>query len=232
MTECSTDCKGGVLGLETLRAEKLAQEIRAAKADADLAETLAEAARLAHRKDLRRWNFETAGDAESRVFRFPTSINQDSVSTVIDTLSRWDRLDADEPDRRYEVVLTSPGGMIMPGVSLYNFLRRLGERRPLITVASGFCASMATVVHQAGTRRLIERGTSYLIHDASGSAYGDVSSLRDQADWMDRINRDLHRFLSERSTLSVEEIGERSKRRDWTLTAEEAVELGFADELV
>jgi len=215
-----------------LTAEKLSHEIRSAKADADMAETLAQAATLAHEKDLRRWRFETAGDADSRVFRFPTSINQESVSAVIDTLSRWDRLDADKPDRKYELYLTSPGGAIMPGVSLYNFLLRLAARRPLITVASGFCASMATVIHQAGTQRLIEAGTSYLIHDASASAYGDVSSLRDQADWIDRINRDLHAFLAKRSNLSVDEISEKAKRRDWTLTAEETVEFGFADALI
>lgn len=217
---------------DSLKAEKLREEIRAARADADLAETLTEAARLAHSKDVRRWNFETAGDSDQRIFRFPASINQESVSTVIDTLSRWDRLDAEQPDREYRLYLTSPGGMIMPGISLYNFLCQLATRRPLVTIASGFCASMATVIHQAGSRRLIEGGTSYLIHDASGSAYGDVSTLRDQADWMDRINRDLHRFLSRRSNLSIEEIGERSKRRDWTLTAEETVDLGFADEVI
>jgi ATP-dependent protease ClpP protease subunit len=217
--------------LNNLAAEKLTQEIRAAKADADLAETLSDAAKLAHAKDMRRWSFETAGDADSRVFRFPSSINQDSVNSVIDTMSRWDRLDA-ENDRPFYLYLTSPGGMIMPGISLYNFLLRLAKHRPLITVASGFCASMATVIHQAGTERLIEAGTSYLIHDASGSAYGDVSSLRDQADWMDRINADLHKFLSQRSKLTVAEIGEKAKRRDWTLTAEETVELGFADALI
>lgn len=217
---------------DSLKAEKLREEIRAARADADLAETLTEAARLAHSKDVRRWNFETAGDSDQRIFRFPASINQESTSTVIDTLSRWDRLDTEQPDREYRLYLTSPGGMIMPGISLYNFLCQLATRRPLVTIASGFCASMATVIHQAGTRRLIEGGTSYLIHDASGSAYGDVSTLRDQADWMDRINRDLHRFLSRRSNLSIEEIGERSKRRDWTLTAEETVDLGFADEVI
>lgn len=217
--------------LTALEAEKLAHEVRAARADADLAETLADAARLAHAKDMRRWRFETAGDSEARVMRFPQSVHQESVSSVIDTMSRWDRIDGDDA-REYWLYLTSPGGMIMPGISLFNFIKRLSVRRPVVTVASGFCASMATVIHQSGTRRLIERGTSYLIHDASGSAYGDVSSLRDQADWMDRINRDLHTFLSERSSLSVDEIAEKSKRRDWTLTAEETVELGFADELV
>jgi ATP-dependent protease ClpP protease subunit len=218
--------------LDALVAEKLTQEIRAAKADADLAETLSDAAKLAHSKDVRRWNFETAGDADSRVFRFPTSITQDSVSAVIDTLSRWDRLDVDKPERTYELYLTSPGGNIMPGVSLYNFLVRLARNRPLVTVASGFCASMATVIHQAGTTRLIEAGTSYLIHDASTSAYGDVSSLRDTAEWIERINKDLHSFLARRSTLSVEEIADKSKRKDWTLTAEQTVEFGFADGLI
>jgi ATP-dependent Clp endopeptidase proteolytic subunit ClpP len=217
--------------MQNLKAERLTEEIRAARADADLAETLAEAARLAHAKDMRRWMYDTAGDSDSRVLRFSSSVSQESVSTLIDTMSRWDRLDADS-DREYQLFITSPGGMIMPGISLFNFLRRLSQRRSLVTIASGFCASMATVIHQAGTERLIERGTSYLIHDASGSAYGDVSSLRDQAEWMDRINRDLHTFLSERSTLSVEEIAERSKRRDWTLTAEEAIEFGFADRMV
>jgi ATP-dependent Clp endopeptidase proteolytic subunit ClpP len=216
----------------SLKADELTQKIRAAKADADLAETLSDAAKLAHAKDVRRWEFETAGDADNRVFRFPTSISQDSVSAVIDTLSRWDRLDAARPDRTYELYLTSPGGNIMPGVSLYNFLVRLALKRPLVTVASGFCASMATVIHQAGTTRLIEAGTSYLIHDASSGAYGDVSSLRDQAEWIDRINTDLHRFLARRSTLTIEQIAEKSRRKDWTLTAEQTVEYGFADGLL
>jgi ATP-dependent protease ClpP protease subunit len=91
---------------------------------------------------------------------------------------------------------------------------------------------MATVLHQTGSTRLIERASSYLVHDASAGAYGDVHSLRDQAEWIERINQDLHKILAEKSNLSVAEIGEKAKRKDWTLNAEQTVEYGFADRVV
>lgn len=219
---------------EEIKALINAERLRAARADANLAETLAEAAELAHAKDVRRWLYDTAGDSEERIFRFTGEVNPNSVSGSIDLLSRWDRLDNANglQDRPFTIYFTSGGGQIMPGVSLHSFLSRLSQRRPVTTIASGFCASMATVLHQAGTVRKIERASSYLIHDASAGAYGDVSSLRDQAEWIERINHDLHLILAEKSKLSAEEIAEKAKRRDWTLTAEQAVEYGFADEVV
>lgn len=222
------------LNPDEIKAAINAEKLRAAKADANLAETLAEAAELAHAKDLRRWLFDTASDAEERIFRFTGEVGPSSVHGTIDLLSRWDRLDNanGHTDRPYTIYFTSGGGQIMPGVSLHSFLSRLSTRRPVTTIASGFCASMATVLHQAGTIRKIERASSYLIHDASAGAYGDVHSLRDQAEWIDRINHDLHLILAEKSKLSVDEIAEKAKRRDWTLNAEQTVEYGFADAVV
>lgn len=222
------------MNVDIVKGEILSEKLRAARADANLAETLAEAAALAHGKDLRRWLYDTAGDSEERVFRFTGEVTPSSVGGTIDLLGRWDRMDNANgaTDRPYTIYITSGGGMIMPGISLHSFLSRLATRRPVTTIASGFCASMATVLHQAGTVRKIERASSYLIHDASAGAYGDVSSLRDQADWIDRINTDLHKILAEKSNLTVPEIGERAKRKDWTLNAEQCVELGFADEVI
>lgn len=220
--------------IQAAKAERLAQLARAAKADADTAETLAEAAALAHLRDVRRWNYETAGDSEDRIFRFSAEVTPSTVAATIDQLGRWQRLDNRDgaDDRPYTFYITSGGGAVMPGISLLAALRRIAAQRPLTTVASGFVASMASVLFQAGTTRLIEPGTTLLIHDVSSGAYGDVHSLTDTAAWMARVNHDLHKVLAERSTLTVEEVAERSKRRDWTLTAEEAVELGFADEVV
>jgi len=220
--------------MEDLRTQILAEKLRAAKFDADMAGVLADAAHLAHAKDVRRWEFDTSGDSEERIFRFLGEVNSGSVQGTIDLLSRWDRMDnqSGHDDRPYTLYITSGGGQIMPGVSLHSFLSRLSVRRPLTTVASGFCASMATVLHQTGSTRLIERASSYLVHDASAGAYGDVHSLRDQAEWIERINQDLHKILAEKSNLSVAEIGEKAKRKDWTLNAEQTVEYGFADRVV
>lgn len=214
------------------RTEKEKHLARAAKADADTAETLAEAASLAHCRDLRHWEYETAGDSEQRIFRFATEVSPGSVQVTIDQIMRWHRLDSHRPDFGYTIYITSPGGAVMPGIGLYHCLKNLGKLRPLTTVVSGFCASMATIVYQAGTHRQIEQASSLLIHDISSVAAGDTHSLQDTATWMGVVNHDLHKILATRSTLTVDEIAERSKRRDWTLNAEQAVEYGFADEVI
>lgn len=212
---------------------------RAARADADLAESLAEAASLSQAKDERKWRFQQAGDDHARIARFSVEVTSNSCSTAIDVLSRWDRLDSEDDaallydDRRpFTLYITSGGGEIMPGIGLYSFLKQLASKRPLTTIASGLCASMATVIHQAGSTRLIERASSYLIHDASAGAVGNVHSLQDTATWIGRINDDLHGILAERSTLSKAELSEKARRRDWTLTATETVEYGFADRVI
>lgn len=215
---------------EYWQAQEMKHRAHAAEADARLADSLADAAELAFKKDLDRWQFENAGELDRYILRFPAAVDADTVRHSIDLLSRWDLLS--DPEQPFRIVLTSPGGEIFSGISLHAYLRELASRRPIVTVASGLCASMATVIHQAGTTRLIERATSYLIHDASSFARGNLDAMRDQVDWIGRINDDLHKILAERSTLTQAEIAERAKRKDWTLTAEEAVQYGFADEVI
>jgi len=98
-------------------------------------------------------------------------------------------------------------------------------------VASGVCASMATIIHQAGTKRVIEPGCSYMIHDVSGEVMGSLANMQDTMDWLAKLNSNLHEHLAEKSHKSVDEIAELSKRRDsWYMPAE-VVEMGFADEI-
>lgn len=217
--------------MRAIKLRKANAQAEGAEHDADLAHTLSQAASLAYRRDARRNAYDEAGDYFERIFRFAVPVSSASSLATIDQIGRWDRLDNAEgkPARPYYLYFTTPGGDIFPGISLYAAIKALGERRPVITVASGFVASMGTVLHQAGTVRLIERGSTYLIHNASAGAMGEVHSLMDTAKWIGRINDDLHRILAERSKLSTDQIAERAERRDWTLTAEETVENGFAD---
>ena len=65
-----------------------------------------------------------------------------------------------------------------------------------------------------------------------GGAIGSSSSLGDTVEFIGRLEERLLAILAERSVLSADQIRERWGRRDWWLTAEEAVDLGFADAVV
>jgi ATP-dependent Clp endopeptidase proteolytic subunit ClpP len=210
---------------------KATAEASAAQSDAHLAEFLAKSAGLAYQREKLRFDMEQGSDWNHRVFRFSDEINPRSVAHLIESMSCAMRIDRDNP-RPYTLYITSPGGLITPGISLHSFLKRLADNRPLTTVVSGFAASMATVVSQAGTHRQIEFGSTFLVHNASGVVSGETHSIQDQADWMRRMNAGLHRILAEKSRRTEAEIAARAERRDWNMTSDEALEHGFVDEVV
>lgn len=198
--------------------------------DANLAEYLSQTALISLKNEERRYTSGLAGDLNNRVYRFDDEVDEDSVSAAIETLSRWHRLDTENKDNRpYKFVICSGGGSVVHGMKLYSCLKSLGEYREIFTIGSGVVASMATILLQAGTTRLIEPGTSFLLHEVSGSSFGKINDLKDTMIWFQQLNFMLDSILASRSRLTVEEITELTTRKDVWLQPEQVVEKGFAD---
>jgi ATP-dependent Clp protease protease subunit len=200
------------------------------KIDNRTAEALAKSAEIALAREQLKDSWDAASNGRNRVYHFTEEVRVEAVDSAIDVLNRWQRLDKDNQNP-YRFVICSPGGAAIPGMKLYSTLKAIALTRPLITIASGFCASMATVLHQAGTTRVIEPGCSYMIHDVSGKVDGGLHDMQDQMDWLTKLNKHVHHVLAERSKLTVDEVAAQSKRRDCWYMPDEAIELGFADEI-
>lgn len=203
--------------------------------DNELAKSLSITAKLATDKEVLRAKWEAAAPAMHRIFYLGGPIDQNATATLIDTLSRWDRMDLEQgnPDRGYTVVITSPGGEVTYGFQAYSYLKGLAARRPLTISASGICASMATILHQAASegRRIIEPGCTYLLHEVSGQFQGRYDSAVDTTEWMKQLNAMMHRIFADRGTKSEEEIAAAISRRERFLSVEEVIEWGLADEV-
>lgn len=210
---------------EFFRAQTIGQEI-----DNRTAAALAASAEIALSREQLKDRWDAASNGRNRVYHFTDEVTPDSVEQTVDVLNRWSRLDKND-NRPWKFVICSPGGTIISGMKLYSTLKAVGQQRQLITVATGLCASMATVLHQAGTKRVIEPGCSYMIHDVSGQTLGNVSSMQDTIDWLNKLNRQMHIILAERSHKSVDEIAATSKRKDAWFMPEEVLEWGLADEI-
>ncbi len=230
-------------GLESLKTKaeirKLEAEAAYAEAqaeaqthDAALAKTLSETALISLRNEERRYNSGLAGDLNNRVYRFDDEVDEDSVNSAIETLSRWTRLDAAaNDDRPYKFVICSGGGSVVHGMKLYSCLKSIGQYREVITIGSGIVASMATVLLQAGTTRVIEPGTSFLLHEVSGGSVGKINDIKDTLAWFDQLNIMLNKILAERSKLDFEEVATLTSRKDVWLQPEEVIDKGFADRI-
>jgi ATP-dependent Clp endopeptidase proteolytic subunit ClpP len=199
------------------------------RAAADLRKSVAEAAKAElDLADARRRDDDARADAtRALVYTFYAEVNEDSARAAMQTLGVWSRR---EPGRPITVVLNSPGGRVLDGLALFDFLTRLraGGHHLRIEVL-GRAASMGGVLLQAGDERVIGANAFLLVHEVSGGAEGRSSELGDRMEFFDQMERRLLSILASRSTLTERQIKTKWSRKDWWLTAAEAVELGFAD---
>lgn len=211
------------VALEDLQAQKLEAEIRKLTLESERNEVaLATERRIAARK--------AASADEHKVYTFYDQVSVDSCYNAQGVLAEWSRSD---PGCPITIVLTSPGGSVTDGLGLYDYILSLRSIGHYVTVvALGMAASMGGVLLQAGDRRVIGPNAFLLIHEASAGTYGKVTDMQEQLAFVGRLQGKCLDILASRSTISRQVIARRWKKMDWWLDAEEAVEGGFADEIL
>ncbi len=169
---------------------------------------------------------------ENRVFPFYSSVQSGSVRACMEMIGEWARSEDPDPDTPFTIEITSPGGSVFDGLALFDYVKGLKAQGYVFhTYGTGLIASMATVLTQMGDKRILGKNSWFMIHELSDFIMGNLSEIEDGAKVARKINRNLTELLAERSTLTASQIEARSKRKDWYLTADEAVKLGFADEV-
>lgn len=176
----------------------------------------------------RRREVEAEADADrARTYTFYSEVDADSVRRCLADLGQWSRRDPGSP---ITVIFNSPGGSVLDGLALFDFLRQLrSQGHHLTTVAIGRAASMGAVLLQAGDVRLMGDNAFLLVHEVSNLSSGKVSEMEDSVEFSRRLQRRLLTILASRSQLTEVQIQRRWARKDWWLDAAEAVEIGLAD---
>jgi len=126
------------------------------------------------------------------------------------------------------VFINSDGGDIFAGQAIYSMLRR--HKAKITVYIDGLAASMASVVAMAGDTVYMPHNAMMMIHNPWTIAIGTADDFRKLADDMDKVRESLIVAYQDKSGLDREKIIEMMDAETW-MTAEEAVDLGFADEI-
>jgi ATP-dependent Clp protease, protease subunit len=130
------------------------------------------------------------------------------------------------------LLLSTPGGAVQYGITIYNFLRSLPIR--IITHNIGNVDSIGMVVFLAGEERYACPRTTFMLHGVAMQVHAPTSLFeRNFKDSLSRLAADQERIkgiYSDRSHVTVEEA-ESLFLQETTLTAEEAVSRGFVHEV-
>jgi ATP-dependent protease ClpP protease subunit len=140
-----------------------------------------------------------------------------------------------EPLIGYDVInvwINSGGGLVSVGTDIANYLSNIPN---VVTIADGFCASIATKVHLAVTlaNRKVVNGTQYMIHNPllPTITNANADDLKDAIDVLEPMQKDLVKTYVDATGTSKEAI-QSLMNVEASLTDEQLISLGFASEII
>lgn len=132
---------------------------------------------------------------------------------------------------RITVRINSPGGDLYAGIAIMNRLTEL--QGDVVTIVDGLAASAASIILQGGKTRKVHSGCMVMVHGVSTLLYGryNITKLKEIADQLNAANRAAAETYVKKTGLSRDEILSIMEKTEW-MTGQEAIDKGFADELV
>jgi len=215
--------------LKEAEAALRAAEITKVNAEARKAEYLANEAELKYHEARQKFDRAQSLDEMNYLYRFDGGVDASSVKTCMKKLTEWSRL---KPKCDIEIVFSSPGGNIIDGFELFDFIQDLRVKGHHITTGSlGYAASMAGILLMAGDTRWIGHQSWMMIHRAAFGAYGKTFEIEDEVKFVRRIESRILDIIALRSKLTKQKIKRNWDRKDWWISADECLELNLVDEI-
>tara|TARA_Y100000593_G_scaffold93309_1_gene187747 strand:- start:8599 stop:9354 length:756 start_codon:yes stop_codon:yes gene_type:complete len=208
---------------------KVQAETKKIEIESRQAEAAAIKAELEAREAWRKREREKATDEENYLYRFSGDVSRNSVHQCMKKLTEWSRIN---PKCDIEIIFSSPGGSIIDGFELFDFLQHLRSKGHKVTTGTlGMAASMAGILLQAGDVRWVGGQAWIMIHRAAFGAAGKTYEIEDEVDFVKRIEERILEIFTNRSKLTKQKIKKNWDRKDWWISPDEALELHLVDEI-
>jgi ATP-dependent Clp protease protease subunit len=128
-----------------------------------------------------------------------------------------------------EVRINSIGGSVIEAMGIYNALLAFPAKDKIVYV-DGLAASAASFIAMAGTRIVMAESAMMMVHSPWATTGGNAADLRAMADLLDKNETTLVNIYSKRTKQDETKIRAMLAAETF-MTAQECLDLGFADEI-
>jgi ATP-dependent Clp protease protease subunit len=115
-----------------------------------------------------------------------------------------DLADLERKFERIDIHINSPGGSINEGLPIYNAIR--SSEKEIHTYVDGIAYSMGAMIALAGHTVHAAKGSLLMLHNASGSSWGNAKALRKSADMLDTYDEVLGQLIADKTGKTPEEV--------------------------
>lgn len=177
-----------------------------------------------------------------KYYDFAIDEDQDTADLYIfGDITSWPWEDADKSSseivaelqaltvKNITVHINSYGGEVAEGLAIYNTLKNSDKN--VTTICDGFACSAASVVFMAGSKRLMNKASLLMVHNAWSIAQGNADDLEKAAKDLRTISEACKAAYLEQATISDKEMQKLMDKETW-ITPDDAVSYGLATEVV
>ena len=130
-----------------------------------------------------------------------------------------------------EFFLSTHGGACYDGLALHDVIE--SSNTPIEVICAGKIMSMGVIVALGAKVRKAYRNTTFMIHQVQGLTIGSLREMEDTLAEVSRINRMLFKIIQDKTMVSEEQLNDvLNNKKDWFLTADEALSLGILTEII
>ena len=127
--------------------------------------------------------------------------------------------------------LSTCGGTCYDGMALHDVIE--SSSTPIEVICAGEIMSMGVIVALGAKVRKAYRNTTFMIHQVKGLSIGSLREMEDTVAEASRINEMLFTIIKTKTKVTEEQLKEVLQcKKDWFLTAEEALRLGILTEIL
>jgi ATP-dependent Clp protease protease subunit len=165
---------------------------------------------------------------DSRIVMLADEVSDESAHAVIAQLLA---LSADDAESDICLFIQSPGGSVLAGLAVYDVMQLIPN--DVVTVATGFAASMGQVLLCAGAagKRFALPNAQILMHEGSAGIGGSAADVEIQAANLVATLDRMRSIIARHTGRSIEQIVDDVGRDRW-FDADQAREYGFVDHVV
>lgn len=143
-----------------------------------------------------------------------------------DITSLLDELSGNEP---LQVNINSPGGDVYSASEIYTELK--GYTGDIEVRIVGVAASAASIIAMAGKTVKVAPTAQIMIHNAATKAFGDHTRMSQVSDYLKKVNQSISNAYRLKTGMEEADLLALMEAETW-LTAQEAKDKGFADEIM
>lgn len=140
-------------------------------------------------------------------------------------------LEQEDPEKEIKVFINSPGGDADAGFAIYDMMKLIKPK--IKNICAGVAASAAVIILLGTGKegRVSLPNSRILIHQPSTGVHGTASDIQIEASEILKCREKINRMISDETGQEFEKV-ENDTRRNYWMSAEEAVEYGLLSKII